>query len=60
MTEMLKINNQTSVDIDRVLTISAVQGGVRLTYLNGEEETLLLNEEERNRLFDLWLGEENP
>ncbi len=58
MANLYRLNDQVTVDLDRILTIAAVDKGLRLTYINSEEETITaLSPSERNRFFDHWLGD---
>ena len=51
-----RVNDQFEVDLDRVISITACGDAVRLIYVDSESETVALPEEDRNRLFDHWLG----
>ena len=54
---MFRLNEKITLDLDRVLTIAAIKNGVRLTYLNSEEETIApISSAQRDRLLDHWLA----
>ena len=58
MANLYRLNDQVTVDLDRILTIAAVDKGIRLTYINSDEETITaLSSSERNRFFDHWLSD---
>ena len=57
MANLYQLNKETTLDLDRVLTIAATEDGIRLTYLNSEEEIIApITIAQRNRLLDHWLG----
>ncbi|MCZ6645832.1 MAG: hypothetical protein O7B79_06280 [SAR324 cluster bacterium] len=60
MTDIFQPNASTQIDLDRIIAVAAVQNGVRITYLNGEADLIVLTHSERNRFLDRWLGITNP
>jgi hypothetical protein len=58
MANLYRLNDMVTVDMDRILTIAAVDKGIRLTYINSEEETITsISSSERNRFFDHWISD---
>ena len=56
-----RLSETIMIDLNRILSVAAVPNGVRLTHINGTVETITpLALEDRNRLFDQWLGIKTP
>jgi hypothetical protein len=57
MARLYRLNKEVTLDLNRVLTMAATEDGIRLTYLNAEEETITaITTAQRDRLLDHWLG----
>lgn len=57
MAKLYRLNKEFTLDLNRVLTMAVTEDGVRLTYLNSEEETIApITAAQRDRLLDHWLG----
>jgi len=57
MFKEFRLNDEITLDVNRILSVVSVKNGVRLTYIDRQTETLSnLSETERNRLFDFWFG----
>jgi hypothetical protein len=57
MARNFRLNRKITFDLDRILSVAAIENGVRLTFINGEQQLIApIPSAERDRLFDCWLG----
>lgn len=57
MARTFRLNRRITLDLERILSVAAVEGGIRLTYVNGEQETVApISRRDRDRFFDRWLA----
>lgn len=56
MANWYRLNKEVTFDLDRVLSIAAIADGIRLTYLDREEQVIApIPTSQRDRLLDHWL-----
>ena len=57
MAQNYELNGNITLDLERIISVAAVDGGVRLIYIDGKQEIITpVATRDRDRFFDTWLG----
>lgn len=57
MARPYQLTRKISLELDRILSVAAVEDGIRLVHVDGKQEVIApLTKRDRDRFFDVWLG----